>query len=341
MNWKILTEAPDEIWTRKWNDFLPNAQLPTHYTTPDFFADPYIRGGERFAVLALENDEVTGVLTGIDAGKSIVSGIPNRPQTAFRKNADRVRAVENLIKGVYEKGSSNLEMTELYCWEPVAEFENLGFNFREYGGEKGTVVLDLTKGEDELFKEFSQTRRNEIRKAIKQNLVQISEVENLDELAELYEIHRDWCVRKGNQPDTFEQMQKAYSSKNHRKIFIAKHEGKVIAGSTYRFCRGGLVEYAGNNSLVEFQKLRPNDLIGWHSIQWACREKFALYSMGGAHLFLRRFGGEIVSTYRYKIDRSFLKIHNLSEAAKDFSIRTYKSLPQPFKTKLKKVLGRS
>lgn len=341
MNWKILTEAPDEIWTKKWNDFLDRAQVPTHYSTPDFFVDPFIRGGERFAVLALEDDEITGVLTGVDAGKSIISGLPNRPQTAFRKDVDQMKTVGNLVKGVYEKGGTDLEMAELYSWQPVKGFEELGFSFREFGDEKGTVILDLSKGEDELFKDFSQTRRNEIRKAMKQNLVQISEVENLDELAELHEIHRDWCERKGNQPDTFDQMKLAFSRKDYRKIFIAKHEGKVIAGSFYRFCRGGMVEYAGNNSLVEFQKLRPNDLIGWHSIQWACRENFALYSMGGAHLFLRRFGGEIVPTYRYKIDRSFLKIHNLSEAAKDFGIKTYRSLPQPVKTRLKKVLGRS
>ena len=341
MNWKILTEAPDAIWMEKWNGFLDQALLPTHYTSPDFFADPFIRGGERFAVLALENGEITGVLTGVDGGKTIVSGLPNRPQTAFRKNADQMKTVESLVEGVYEKGGSDLEMAELYCWQPVEGFENSGFSFREFGGEQGTVILDLTRGEDALFKDFSQTRRNEIRKAIRQNQVQISEVETLDELAELYEIHRGWCARKGNEPDTFEQMKQAFSRKDYRKIFIAKHEGKIIAGSTYRFCRGGLVEYAGNNSLTEYQKLRPNDLIGWHSIQWACRENFQRYSMGGAHLFLRRFGGEIVSTYRYKIDRSFLKIHNLSEAAKDFSIKTYRSLPQPVKTKLKQVLGKA
>lgn len=341
MNWKILTEAPDEIWTRKWDDFLTRAEMPTHYTTPDFFADPFIRGGERFAVLALKNDEITGVLTAVDAGKQIVSGLFNRPQVALSKDADKFQAVKNLVEGVFEKGGSDLEMAEIFSWQALEDFETLGFNFREYGGEQGTVVLDLTKGEDELFKDFSQTRRNEIRKAIRQNEVQISEVENLDELAELYEIHRDWCARKGNEPDTFEQIKQAFSRKNHRKIFIAKHEGKVIAGSFYRFCRGGIVEYAGNNSLVAYQKLRPNDLIGWHSIQWACRENFRLYSMGGAHLFLRRFGGEIVPTYRYKIDRSLLKIHNLSEAAKDFGIRTYRSLPQPVKAKLKQVLGRN
>ena len=85
MNYKILTEPPDEIWTAKWNRFLETARFATHYTTPNFFVDPFVRGGERFAVLALENNEIAAVLTGVDAGEKIVSGLFVRPQSLFRK----------------------------------------------------------------------------------------------------------------------------------------------------------------------------------------------------------------------------------------------------------------
>src|SRR4029077_7391337 len=126
---------------------------------------------------------------------------------------------------------------------------------REFSGEHGTVVLDLTKGAEEVFKGFSQTRRNEVRRAVKQNLVQVSEVRTLDELAELYEVSKDWHQRKGLAPVPFEDTRLAFTQADCRKLFIAKHNGKIIAGSSYRFCRGGIVEYAGNNSLVEYQKL--------------------------------------------------------------------------------------
>lgn len=340
MNCKIFTEHPDEEWSQKWKEFLKRASFPTHYTTPNFFVDPFVRGGERFAVLSIQNEKITGVLTGIFDGKKIVSGLFVRPQFAIDKSFNVLKTAENLLEGLKEKGGAELEVAEFFSWEPIHEFEEIGLSEREYGGEQGTIILDLSKGADALFKDFSQTRRNELRKAIKQNKVQISEVENLDELRELYAIHCDWNERKGNVPDKFEDFQLAWQQKNYRKIFIAKHDGKVIAGSYYRFCPGGVIEYAANNSLSEFQKLRPNDLLGWHSIRWACENDFSLYSMGGSHLFLRRFGGDTASTFRYKMDFTTLKIHNIKETVSDFGIKTYKSLPMPVREKIKTVLGR-
>ena len=339
LSWKILTEAPDAVWTRKWKDFLKTVSLPTHYTTPDFFPDPFVRGGEKFAALALDKNEIVAILTGIDDGKSIVSGLANRPQIIFGKNIDRSRAVQSLIGGLSEK-NGKAQTAEIFSWEKIDEFEDIGFKSRKYEGEQGTVMLDLTIGTEEIFKNFSPTRRNEIRKALRRNQVQVGEIENETELAELHEIHKDWCRRKQIEPDTFAEMKQGFEQTEHRKIFIAKHEGKVVAGSFYRFCPGGLIEYAGNNSLFEYRKLHPNDLLGWHSIQWAFREGFERYSMGGAHLFLRHFGGEIVPTFRYKQDRSFLKIHDLKEAASDLTVSAYLKLPQPVKSKIKKILGR-
>jgi hypothetical protein len=111
----------------------------------------------------------------------------------------------------------------------------------------------------------------------------------------------------------------------------------VIAGSYYRFFKGGVVEYAANNSLTEFQNFRPNDLIGWRSIEWACEAGFSHYSMGGSHLFLRRFGGYEWATHRYTLDSSLLKIHSLKENVNNLGIKIYQSLPITMKTKIKKI----
>ena len=341
MNCKVLTQGPDETWTAKWTAFLENASFPSHYTTPNFFVDPYVRGGERFAVLALKGDEITGVLTGVDSGKSIVSGLFMRPQICFGNDVDRSEAAESLVKGLYEKGGKDLKLVELYSWEPIGSLAGLGFREREFSGEHGTVVLDLTKGADEVFKGFSQTRRNEVRRAVKQNLVQVSEVRTLDELAELYEVSKDWHQRKGLAPAPFEDVRLAFTQADCRKLFIAKYNGKIIAGSSYRFCRGGIVEYAGNNSLVEYQKLRPNDLIGWRAIEWACAEGFRYFGMGGSHQFLRRFGGRVTPTYGYKLDRSFLKVHTLKEAAISLGTSILRRSPASVKSRLKQIVGRN
>lgn len=341
MLYKILTEYPDKNFIEKWNEFLTNADFSTHYVTPNFFLDPYIRG-EKFAVFTFdENYRITAVLTGIEKGNALISGMAVRPQTAFRKDANLAETVNHLYTALLEKGGDNLELVEFFTWQNITDFEKLGFQNRVSESQNLIILLDLSKGADAIFKEFSQTRRNELRKAIKQNLIEIKELESESELKELYEIHVDWNRRKGNQPDSFETMHNAVAQKDNRKVLLAKYEGKVIAGSFYRFCKGGVIEYAANNSLTEFQKLRPNDLLGWRSIEWACENGFSHYSMGGSHLFLRRFGGFEIATHRYKMDKSFLKVHQLKENMLDFGVKAYKSLPLSVKTKIKQIAGKS
>lgn len=341
MKWKVVTKLPDAGLGAQWEEFLTQADYPAHYTTPNFFVDPFIRGGERFSVLSFDDDgRISGVLSGVDAGKKIVSGLPTRPQLAFRKNIDRQEAARSLLAGVREKGGDDLELIQLHAWAEVTELGDLGLRRQENGGDNSTMMLDLSKGADEIFKGFSQTRRNELRKAIKQGVIEVKELETDAELGELYEIHKDWNLRKGNRPDAFEDISLAARQREHRRIFIATYEGKVVAGSFYRFCRGGIVEYAANNSMPEYQRLRPNDLIGWHAIRWACDQGFPLFSMGGSHLFLRRFGGTVWPTFRYSLDSTFLKRYEKREQIEALAHRLYTALPDSARSKMKQVLGK-
>lgn len=340
MDWKLITKYPEGALRREWEEFLGNASYPTHYTTPNFFTDPYIRG-ERFAALAVEEDRVAAVLTGVHDGGRIISGLPVRPQTVFRKGCDTAAALQALLEAVLEKGGRHLELIDLHTWEPVGNAAGLGFSARSCTGEDSIIMLDLSKGEDRIFKEFSQTRRNELRKAIKNGLVEVRELRTDEEAAELYHIHVDWNTRKGNRPDPVEDFMEGVSQTGNRKVFIAVHEGKIVAGSYFRFCAGGVVEYAANNSLSEYQNLRPNDLIGWRAIQWACAGGFTHFSMGGSHLFLRRFGGEVFNAWHYRLDRTFLKRHEIKENLKRFAVKTYLSLPDSARQKIKQGLGKA
>ena len=109
----------------------------------------------------------------------------------------------------------------------------------------------------------------------------------------------------------------------------------IVAGITLRFTPGGIIEYAANCSIKEDQKLKPNDVLHWRVIEWACKEGFTLYSLGGAHLFLRKFGGALLTTYRYRLDRTLLRRHELKEKVIDSSLKSYQLLPAP----VKKVFG--
>lgn len=336
MESKILREYPESAIREKWEAFLPTATYATHYTGPNFFTDPYIRGS-RIAILSFDGDEIVGVMTGVENSGRFISGLGVRPQTIFRKGSDRQAILRSMLDALITEQSP--ELIDIYTWENVESAKSLDLASAQCTDENLIIMLDLSKGEEQIFREFSQTRRNEIRKALKKADVEIKELETGAEIAELYEIHKDWNSRKGNQPDSFEDFERAMKQRDNRKVFLALHEGKIIAGSYYRFTPGGVVEYAANNSLTEYQNLRPNDLIGWRAIQWACSQDFTHFSMGGSHLFLRRFGGEEFGAWHYRLDRTFLKRHEKKEALKKLAVKTYLSLPVSARQKIKQALG--
>ena len=171
---------------------------------------------------------------------------------------------------------------------------------------------------------------------MKQGQLEVKLLETESELAELYEIHKDWNQRKGNTPGEFESFKKTLKSK-HRAIFLALYNGKIVAGTYLRFCNGSVVEYAANNSLAEFQKLRPNELLGWKAIEWACSSGFKKFSLGASHPFLARFGGELFSSHRYQLDRTFLKRHQKREQISGLVLRTYLALPDSVRSRIKSV----
>lgn len=331
---------PDSGLAERWNAFLEDARFATHYVTPNYFLDPYVRQGP-FAVLACGDDgEINAVATGIMNDGSIVSGMFSRPQVLFRSDIDRTAAAGALSSGIDELDNGNAGLIDLFAWEETPEFGFQGMKMRPSNDSTSVVMLDLSAGADAIFLKFSQTRRNEIRKAIRQNVVEVKILETEQELNDIYQIHCEWNARKGNEPDSFEQMQTASEQTGNRQILIAKVEGKVVAGSFYRFCPGGVVEYSANFSIPEYQRLRPNDLIGWRAIEWACAEGFSHFSMGGSHLFLRRFGGEIVKTFRYRSDRTRFRRHDLYEGARDLSVGVFRMMPENVRSGVKKILSK-
>ena len=341
MKSEIITTYPELLLEQKWFDFMPVSTYPSHYTSPGFFKEPFWINQNPFAVLVLDEEKIIGVATGLKKGKQIVCGLDSRPQISISKHADRKEIIKILADGLLNLAGNEAELLTVHCAEQIKEFTELGFCEKKATGASKVLVLDLTKGADAVFRNFSQSRRSDLRKAMRENQVEISQIETEGELAELYKIHVAWCERKQIVPDTWEMMQTIFANRDYHRIFIAKHNGKVIAGSYFRFYPKGIFEYTANNSMPEYQNLRPNDLLVWKSIEWACEQGFSLYSLGGSHLFLRRFGGFEVSGYRYQLDRTFLKKYERKESFRDFAIKTYQSLPISAKQTIKRIAGRN
>jgi CelD/BcsL family acetyltransferase involved in cellulose biosynthesis len=87
------------------------------------------------------------------------------------------------------------------------------------------------------------------------------------------------------------------------------------------------MEYAANNSRESALQLRPNDLLQWRAIEWGCAEGLTKYSLGGAHPFLRKFGGEVVATTRCRLDLSIFRGYRVRDWLADTAERARPLLP--------------
>jgi CelD/BcsL family acetyltransferase involved in cellulose biosynthesis len=337
-NFLILHAFPSPEHEAAWRDFLSRAEMPAHYDTPEFFLEPWWEGKRPFAILALHGGKVVGSLTGNHEKKGVECGLSTRPQICFDPAADQASVAQTLVQGLFAEAGRSLAI--LCSWEPLPSLKPWGFRTRQ---EEGCVVLDLTLGPEALMKQFHANRRRNIRFATEKGL-EVSILSSTQDFEELYHLHRAWqqttrkkIVAKLASPERFKQ---TWSRQENRRVFLVRLNGKLIAADVVRFYRGGLIEAAANFSLGEYLSLKPNDLVVWKIIEWACHEGFRRLSLGGAHSFLRYFGGTVVPTYCHRVDRTLLRQHDLRDTIVDAGRTTLSKAPPPVAGVVRRILGK-
>ena len=340
MDFRILHQFPTPDLEFLWRDCLTQVECPSHYNAPEYFLVPLWIGKRPFAVLALDQGKVTGVLTGLHLRHQVTCGVASRPQICVDPTRDVHSTLDALVRGLLLE-SGTAEIVTVFTWKSLElpVFEMRGFMRREL---EGSVVLDLTQGAETLFQQFTKDRRRNIRFAEK-NGVEVSLAANHEDIAAAYEVSTAWHrterkIIKGTQ-QSFQIFEKSAVLAN-RRMFLARVQGKVVAINIFRFFPGGLFESASNNSLDEFLHLKPNDLLQWRGIEWACSQGLRRHSLGGAHQFLRRFGGTVAPILRYRLDRTWLRRYELRESVVDLCRETVHRMPPGVAKTVRRVLGR-
>lgn len=318
----------------RWREFLTRADFAAHYVSPEYFREPFFRDKRPFVVLGWQGERVVAAVSGIHEEQQLICGLRSRPQICFDKEVDRGAASDALAAALLNEAESDKLIT-FYSWVPLNTLSKHGYRCKQ---EEGVVMLDLTKGSEELFKQFAQTRRTDTRNAIKRG-IEVVIAGTCEEFRAYYEIYADWCRRKEIAPVPYEVMEESLRLQN-RRLFLARYEGKVIAATIIRLYPETMIEYAANCSLVEYLNLKPNDLLQWRVVEWACEEGYQRYSLGGAHLFARRMGGAIAPVYRYRLDRTWLHRYELKEALEKSGRNMFNALPGGLKTKVRQTLKR-
>ena len=246
--------------------FSPISDYPTHYTAPEFFLEPAFRSKNPFAVLSTAGDKVTGVLTGINERGHVQSGLSVRPQIALSHSAGPVRGLRKTCWRALSQ-RQDAPGSSIFSRGPNTA-GSIDARFRQKQCE-GVIMLDLSRGPDALFRKFSENKRTNIKKAIKFG-VSVEPAKHAEDISAYYAICSDWSRRKGLPIPPEEEFEQNFALINNRALFLARHEGKIIAGVVIRFFPHGIMEYAANSSLESALRFRPNDLLHWRAIEWGC-----------------------------------------------------------------------
>jgi hypothetical protein len=334
----ILTSYPDESTTAAWNDCLDNSEFAGLYTAPEFFGVQYFKDQGPFAVLAVSDSRVHGVATGLLADRDIECGHSGSPQICIRNGSDLEMVGKALATGLKSHCLPSTKFISAFAWNEVAGFQSARFRLKGFHAPLGTIVLDLSKGADLLFREFAAQPRNNVRRAIKAG-VEVAEM-NIDrDFDDYYALYQHWSEFKGLAPRPYDVQRAVFESRGNRLLLVARHNGRMVGVETLRFRRPGIIEATANVSRREETKLKQNDLLMWRAIEWSIQQEGIRYfSMGAAHTFLQGFGGRPHATYRYSLDLTAFRRRDLAETARAAAVSVYHALPQRAKPFFKKLL---
>ena len=198
-------------------------------------------------------------------------------------------------------------------------------------------ILDLTYGEEQIFKKLSSNTQRNIKKAIN-NKVYVDLSNSYSALEEFYFLNCITRKRHGLPPQPKEFFKILYDlvlNKNKGIVIISRYNGKSIAGAIYLLV-GEKALYKYGASLFEYQNLRANNLVMWEAIKYFTGRGFNEFNFGrteyeneGLRRFKKGWGvkEQIIKYYHYDLRKnSFIKA---STETSGFINQIFKRTPLP------------
>jgi FemAB-related protein (PEP-CTERM system-associated) len=162
--------------------------------------------------------------------------------------------------------------------------------------DKVDMALDLSPGADLIWKSIGPKVRNQVRKASKSALItQIGGTECLEHFYKVFAINMRDLGSPVHSLAFFANIFREFGEK--AKIVLVRDGSKTVGGLICLFYKDSVfVPWA--SSLREYFAKCPNNLLYWHTIQYACERKCRYFHFGrssigsGTHKFKQQWGAK-------------------------------------------------
>lgn len=303
------------IAKEKWSAFVHNHPHGNIFQTPEIFDvykktknyEPVFlavvnnRGEILGALLAVIQKEYSGVLGNFTA-RSIIHGGP----LIKDDDPDVLDFILKEYNEIIKKKAIYSQFRNFWDWGDSKEiFITNGFEYEE----RLNILIDLTKSEEQLWKEVYSKRRNEVRRATKEGAY-FSIEHTEDSLKKCYGILQEVYSRVKLPIPDYNLFYKLYRMGSNSKliIFCACYESEIIGCMLALSYKDTIYDfYAG--SMINFYNKYPNDLIPWEVFKWGKENGYKVFDFGGAGKpnvpygvrdYKKKFGGDFVNYGRYE-----------------------------------------
>jgi len=197
------------------------------------------------------------------------------------KRANTMQFVEYLIKEL-EEYCKKKRIIRIRIWMP----ENWGMdkvlNTLSYTevGKYNSYIINFGNGLEDLWKNIDHNKRRNIKKAMKEE-VEIYQSHDYEDLKKFYAMLEAAQTRggfSGYPLSWFKACWDIYPRELSR-VFLARWRDKVVSG-VFTIIHGDTIYGKGAGSFEEGWKARPNDIMHWKVMEWACENGYKKYHLG-------------------------------------------------------------
>ncbi len=195
---------------------------------------------------------------------------------------------------------------------------------------RNTIILDLTKSEDELLNNMHPKHRYNMRLAQKHGVV-IEKAKNIFDFEIFWDLLYATSLRQKyyvHPKHYYQKIWEIFSPKGLCYILTAKYNGEALS-SWMLFSYNEVFYYPYGGSADKFQNLFPSNLLGWEAIKLGKELGCSNFDMWGAAKnptnesdpwwgftnFKLKFGGQLVEfmdSYDFVVNKKLYKMFNLA-----------------------------
>lgn len=265
--------------------------------------------GRKVWFLKSENSKVLVIKNNLGLGKSYLY-------------SPRVDYNDGLLDEI--KKLANSENAIFWRVDPIVNLENLKLKKAKEVQPSNTLILDLTKNEEELLSDMHQKTRYNIRlaerKGVKARKVEFNQ-ENFEIFWKLLETTSTRSQIRTHPKSYYKKMLEVLSPSGMAQLVFAEYEDQVLTANLVMHYKD-TVTYLHGGSSNEYRNLMAPHLLQWYTIKEAKSKGFKYYDFWGfseskwpgVTRFKKGFGGEEVNypgTFDFVLNKFWYSIYRV------------------------------